>query len=143
MKDYCLIMGINRSSKMRLRQYHKRTKNGKNLCFGVYILNWNEKTQRYITHQINREDTLIYYATSLTRSMLKHPDVNSHLLITPTTRPSKERTGKWVKRNMECAVCHICYGTYILRCTKKASWYAEKHLKDPDIGIYVVKRIVL
>lgn len=128
---------------MRLRQYHKRTKNGKNLCFGVYILRWNEKTQKYITHQINREDTLIYYAALLTRSMLKHPDVNMHLLISPNTRISKERTSKWVKRNIESVIRPICYGTYILRCTKKVSGYAEKYLKDPDIELYVVKRIVL
>ncbi len=143
MKDYCLIIGLDRFSKMRLRQYSHRTKKSKIVCFGVYILRWNEKTQKYITRQINRGDILIYYLTPLTKSLLRRLDLNSHLLITSLSRKSKERTRKWGSRHPKYIVRYICYGAYILRCTKHVSMYADKYLKDPDINWYLVRRISL
>ncbi len=143
MKDYCLIIGLDHSSKMRLRQYSHRTRGGKIVCFGVYILRWDEKTQKYITRQINRGNVLIYYLTPLTKSLLRRLDLNSHLLITSSSRRSKERTRKWFSRHPEYVVRYICYGAYILRCTKHVSMYAKKYLMDPDTKLYLVKRISL
>lgn len=143
MKDYCLITGLDHSSKMRLRQYSHRTKGSKIVCFGVYILRWNEKTQKYITRQINRRDVLIYYLTPLTKSLLRKLDLNSHLLTISLSRRSKERTRKWFSRHPKYIVRYICYGAYILRYTKHVSMYAKKYLKDPDTNLYLIRKIAL
>jgi|GEM_PF-1928081 len=143
MPDYCLITGFGRDAKMRLRQYYKRgATRGRTVCFGTYIIRWDEKTQKYITNQINRGDVLIYYITPLSKLMMKKLGYEACLLITPDTRTSKERIRKWVLRNNNDAVVrHICYGTYILRCTKRIRDYVEKHLRKDDVKTYVVREI--
>lgn len=142
MPDYCLIAGVNRDAKMRLRQYYKRVATrGRTVCFGTYIIRWDEKTQKYITNQINRGGVLIYYITPLSKLMMKKLGPEACLLITPDTRTSKERTRKWMLRNNDAVVRHICYGTYILRCTKRVIDYVEKHLRKDDVKTYVVREI--
>ncbi|MBU4190377.1 MAG: hypothetical protein KJ886_05230 [Candidatus Thermoplasmatota archaeon] len=142
MPDYCLVIGANRGAKMRLRQYCKRTSAvGKTVCFGTYLIRWDEKTKKYIINQINKGDVLIYYITVLTKWMMKKLGPGAHILIAPDTRTSKERIRKWVLRNNDTVVRHICYGTYILRYTKRVRDYIEKHIKKEDAKIYGVRRI--
>lgn len=142
MPDYCLVIGVNRDAKMRLRQYCKRGPVvGKTVCFGTYLIRWDEKTQKYITNQINRGDVLIYYITAVTKLMMKKLGPEACLLITPETRTSKEMIRKWVLRNSDAIVKHVCYGTYMLRCTKRVRDYVEKHIKKDDVITYIVREI--
>ncbi|MDI6916460.1 MAG: hypothetical protein QMC80_01535 [Thermoplasmatales archaeon] len=142
MPDYCLIAGTGRDAKMRLRQYCRREPaRGKTICFGTYIIRWDEKTQKYITNQVNRGDVLIYYITPLTKLMMKKLGPETCILIAPEARTSKERTRKWVLRNKNGVVRHICYGTYMLRCTKRIRKYVEKHVGKEDVRTYMVREI--
>ena len=142
MPDYCLVIGVNRDAKMRLRQYCKRAPLvGKTVCFGTYLIRWDEKTKKYIINQINRGDVLIYYITGLTKWTMKKLGHETQILIVPDTSMSKERIRKWVLRNNERVVRHICYGTYMFRYTKRVRDYIEKHIKKEDVKIYAVKKI--
>jgi hypothetical protein len=75
--------------------------------------------------------------------MMKKMGPGTHILIAPDARTSKERIRKWVLRNKDTVVRHICYGTCMLRYTKRVRDYIEKHIKKEDVKIYVVRRIKL